>query len=130
HRQRKHWAVHPRTQCRPTAPVPSGDVIGRAAARRCEIAPRIHVAARHRQRIHRGDTPPPPRTPPRPPPPVPPAAPLCSASAPAHTSPPDTASAYTVLFIPEPSAVQLLPSHLAIPLTVTATPPLLVAVLK
>jgi hypothetical protein len=31
----------------------------------------------------------------------------------AYTSLPDTASAYTAAFIPEPSALQLLPSHLA-----------------
>src|SRR2546425_613641 len=43
--------AHPRTQRRPTAPVPFGDVIGRAATRIREGAPRVHVAARHRQRI-------------------------------------------------------------------------------
>src|SRR2546428_675283 len=43
---------------------------------------------------------------------------------PAYRSPPDTASAHTVLFIPEPSAVQLLPFHLAIRLA--APPPAVV----
>ena len=46
-------AVHPRTEGRPTAPVPLRNVIGRMlppAAR--EIAARIQRAARHRQRIH------------------------------------------------------------------------------
>src|SRR5262249_16123939 len=36
----------------PTAPVPFGDVIGRAPASLSEIASRIQVAARHRQRTH------------------------------------------------------------------------------
>ena len=37
---------------------------------------------------------------------------------PAYRSLPDTASAYTSLFIPEPSALQLLPFHLAMPLAI------------
>src|SRR5438045_1470193 len=33
---------------------------------------------------------------------------------PAYNSLPETAKAFTILFIPEPSAIQLVPSHLAI----------------
>src|SRR5437016_5796822 len=43
---------------------------------------------------------------------------------PAYTSLPDTASASTVQFIPEPSADQLLPSHLA--MLLAALPPAVV----
>src|SRR5207253_8575002 len=46
HRQRKHPAVHPRTQRRPIAPVPFGNVIGRAAARRRESTPRDRKSTR------------------------------------------------------------------------------------
>src|SRR2546423_632366 len=51
-RHRVHVVFHPRTQRCPTAPVPFSDVIGRAAARHREPAPRIQVPARHRQRRH------------------------------------------------------------------------------
>src|SRR5437867_3952665 len=44
--------VHARTQGRPTAPVPFGNPVGRAVARRREIASHIQVTARHPQPGH------------------------------------------------------------------------------